>query len=105
LGYQALWASFARRCARLGIRTAWVTPHALRHTHATALFANSFKDLLTESGKLLGMGPDWLTPLDVEVRRIGDRQPAAHRTLAGASIRIALCDGGLRRPEGRRSGR
>ncbi|GAA3742146.1 hypothetical protein GCM10022225_27170 [Plantactinospora mayteni] len=54
------------------------------------LFANSFKDLLTESGKLLGMGPDWLTPLDVEAQRIGYRQPAAHRTLTGASIRIAL---------------
>jgi hypothetical protein len=54
------------------------------------LFANSFKDLLTESGKLLGLGPDWLTPLDVEAERIGYRQPAAHRTLAGASIRIAL---------------
>lgn len=54
------------------------------------LFANFFKDLLTESGKLLGMGPDWLTPLDVEAQRIGYRQPAAHRTLAGASIRIAL---------------
>jgi hypothetical protein len=54
------------------------------------LFANSFKDLLTESGKLLGMGPEWLTPLDVEAQRIGYRQPAAHRTLAGASMRIAL---------------
>jgi integrase len=54
------------------------------------LLATSFKDLLTESGKLLGMGPDWLTPLDVEAQRIGYRQPAAHRTLAGACIRIAL---------------
>jgi hypothetical protein len=54
------------------------------------LLANSFKDLLTESGKLLGLGRQWLTPLDVEAERIGYRQPAAHRTLAGACIRIAL---------------
>jgi integrase len=54
------------------------------------LFANSFKDLLTESGKLLGLGPEWLTPLDIEAARIGYRQPAAHRTIAGACVRIAL---------------
>jgi integrase len=35
LSYQALWRTFSRRCDRLGIRTPWTTPHALRHTHAT----------------------------------------------------------------------
>jgi integrase len=54
------------------------------------LLATSFKDLLTESGNLLGLGPEWLTPLDVEAERIGYRQPAAHRTLTGACVRIAL---------------
>ena len=35
LSYAALVRLFARACARAGIRTPWVTPHALRHTHAT----------------------------------------------------------------------
>jgi len=38
LGYQALCKLFARHCARLGIREPWVTPHALRHTHATRMW-------------------------------------------------------------------
>jgi len=31
LSYHALVKMFVRRCARLGIRTPWITPHALRH--------------------------------------------------------------------------
>jgi integrase len=37
LSYQALARGFARRLDRLGIRTPEKTPHALRHTHATAM--------------------------------------------------------------------
>ena len=45
LGYHALAKLFERHCERLGIRTPWVTPHALRHTHATKLWENGMREL------------------------------------------------------------
>ena len=45
LGYHALVKLFERHCERLGIRTPWTTPHALRHTHATKLWENGMREL------------------------------------------------------------
>jgi integrase len=45
LGYAALAKLFARACERAGIRQAWVTPHCLRHTHATRMWEAGMREL------------------------------------------------------------
>lgn len=45
LGYYALVKLFERHCERVGIRDPWVTPHALRHTHATRLWEGGMREL------------------------------------------------------------
>lgn len=45
LGYDAVVRGFSRRCARLGIREPWLTPHALRHSHATEMWEAGMREL------------------------------------------------------------
>lgn len=45
LSYQAVVRGFARRLDRLGLRSPDKTPHALRHTHATAMWEGGMREL------------------------------------------------------------
>jgi integrase len=45
LSYHALVKLFARHCERLHMRDPWITPHSLRHTHATRMWEAGMREL------------------------------------------------------------
>ncbi|MFF2657365.1 tyrosine-type recombinase/integrase [Kitasatospora sp. NPDC058032] len=45
LSYDGMVRMFARAAERAGVRDAWLTPHSLRHTHATRMFEGGMREL------------------------------------------------------------
>jgi integrase len=73
LSYQAIARGFARRLDRLGIRTPDKTPHALRHTHATAMWEAGMRELALQ-------------------RRLGHASPESMRIYTRVSNEQVLAD-------------
>jgi integrase/recombinase XerD len=72
LSYQAVVRGFARRLDRLGIRSPEKTPHALRHTHATAMWEGGMRELALQ--KRLGHA----SPESIRIyTRVSDEQVRA----------------------------
>ena len=72
MSYQAVARGFARRLDRLGIRSPDKTPHALRHTHATAMWEGGMRELALQ--KRLGHA----SPESIRIyTRVSDEQVLA----------------------------
>src|SRR6266581_2039662 len=65
LGNYALVKLFERHCERLSIRDPWMTPHALRHTHATRMWEGGMRELALQ--KRLGHASPESTRLYTQV--------------------------------------
>lgn len=77
LGYDAVVRLFARHLERVGVRSAEKTPHALRHTHATAMWEGGMRELSLQ--KRLGHASPDSTKI---YTRISDGQVLADYTRA-----------------------
>ncbi len=87
LSYAALARLFARACTRAGIRAPWVTPHSLRHTHATRMWEMGMRELTLQ--RRLGHASPESTRL---YTRVSDPQVVAeYRRALGLD---AAADGG-----------
>jgi integrase len=73
LSYAGLVKLFQRRCERLGIRAPWVTPHALRHTHATRLWEGGMRELTLQ-------------------KRLGHASPESTRLYTRVSDRVVVAE-------------
>ena len=82
MSYQAVARGFARRLDRLDIRSPDKTPHALRHTHATAMWEGGMRELALQ--KRLGHA----SPESIRIyTMVSDQQVLAEyaQALAGRS--------------------
>ncbi|MBV9323226.1 MAG: tyrosine-type recombinase/integrase [Chloroflexi bacterium] len=77
LGYDAVVRLFARHLQRLGLRSPEKTPHALRHTHATAMWEGGMRELSLQ--KRLGHASPESTKI---YTRVSDEQVLADYTRA-----------------------
>jgi integrase/recombinase XerD len=73
LSYAALVRGFARACTRAGIRAPGVTPHALRHTHATRMWEAGMRELTLQ-------------------RRLGHASPESTRLYTRVSDRVVVAE-------------
>jgi integrase len=73
LSYAALVRLFQRHCERAGIREAWLTPHALRHTHATRLWEGGMRELTLQ-------------------KRLGHASPESTRVYTRVSDRVVVAE-------------
>lgn len=73
LSYPALAKLFARACERARIRVAWLTPHSLRHTHATRMWEAGMRELTLQ-------------------RRLGHASPESTRMYTRISDRAVVED-------------
>ena len=73
LSYAALVKLFARACTRAGIRAPWITPHALRHTHATRMWEAGMRELTLQ-------------------RRLGHASPDATRVYTRVSDPVVVAE-------------
>jgi integrase/recombinase XerD len=73
LSYAALVKLFARACTRAGIRAPWITPHALRHTHATRMWEAGMRELTLQ-------------------RRLGHASPDATRVYTRVSDPVVVSE-------------